>query len=782
MDVSPQAEAKPSVRPPSRAGEVPRADASHPPETSKPESAGWLRATLVALATLLAANVTLLLGRHTGRFDAYDYFCPYYTLIADHARQGQLLLWTPLANGGCPAGFEPQVGAFSPLVVFLGLLTGGHEFGFRVYWLTVWGLGGLGVLVLARHLLAPAWMGCLAAVGFVFSAIYTGHAQHTSYLWTMSLFPWVIWRLDVAVTRRSFFPAVQAGAVWGLSGVGGYPGMLVVGGCYAGLWAVGRLVLGRSDAEVRGVVLAAAMVACLAAGLTVLLPTYAGFAVESRGYSDRSEALPREVATGAGALPPGAMATFASPYLPVRNAASPRPLWHTDVALVSVYLSPLLFALAMTACWQSPRDRFRWYLLGLAILCLATAMGDVFPLRGWLYDALPPMRYFRFPAMFRCFYLFTLLILAVMAGRSLEDSRRLGSQGNAWTRLAVVSAILAAAAGISFTAICPLAPVAGSWPTVVLAAAHLILVWGGLALLARKGSRGDAEARRRISRRYLVGLAVADAILTVILSKSTMYANRKAWKALEAESTASLDLTGRGLDRRLRAASTPDMPLDGHLTLKVPVLSDYTPFSSGLHKRLVEHPILAASAVGKDRIWYSSSAAELPWSEDSFDRLAKRTERLGRPCLVISRPPGETGASPEPRPASGALSMADQAADLPPAERVPATVVDYQPNHLRLDVTVPRAGWLLVTDRWAPGWRVTVNGQERPLWIGNLIFRAVEVEPGTNRLEFSYRPFGHPWMLLLSWTTLGAVLGVPAAAAAWRRRRRRQGCSRPSSA
>ena len=71
-----------------------------------------------------------------------------------------------------------------------------------------------------------------------------------------------------------------------------------------------------------------------------------------------------------------------------------------------------------------PRDAFRWWLAGMGLLCLAAAVGGVLPLRGWLYDTLPPMRYFRHAAMFRCYYVFTVVMLAILAGRDLEENGR----------------------------------------------------------------------------------------------------------------------------------------------------------------------------------------------------------------------------------------------------------------------------------------------------------------------------------------------------------------------
>jgi hypothetical protein len=66
-----------------------------------------------------------------------------------------LVLNTPLVDRGFPAGVDPQIGALSPLTVAMAAITGPSEFGFRCYWLLIWALGGLSMLVLARHLGAP---------------------------------------------------------------------------------------------------------------------------------------------------------------------------------------------------------------------------------------------------------------------------------------------------------------------------------------------------------------------------------------------------------------------------------------------------------------------------------------------------------------------------------------------------------------------------------------------------------------------------------------------------
>jgi len=292
----------------------------------RPSEFGWRRAVAVYLATLFGINIFLVLGLKIGKWDVTDYFCPYYVLVADAARQGQLVLWSPLVNGGSPVGYEPQVGAASPVLLMFGLLTGGSEWGFRLWWLSIWCLGGLGILALGRHLRSPPWMACAGAIGYAFSAIYMAHAQHTSYLVAMSFFPWVVWRIDAAMRDRSMLSAAQAGAIWGLSALGGYPGLILAGGGFAALWCLGLALFaeqdGRASVVRRATLLVGVWLGFGIAGLAVLSPTYVGFIIESRGYTNRAEAMNRAFAEGPGAMAPAALTTFSSPYLSIWIAKS----------------------------------------------------------------------------------------------------------------------------------------------------------------------------------------------------------------------------------------------------------------------------------------------------------------------------------------------------------------------------------------------------------------------------------------------------------------------------
>jgi hypothetical protein len=125
-----------------------------PPEStlrimSLPPRRQWVLATVALTLVLTAIHLPLLIDRASPIWDAFDTFGPYAMLVGDFARQGQLLLWNPFVFAGSPDYLEPQIGAFSPLILITGLLVGGSRHGFELY---CWWFGGAGVLVLARSL------------------------------------------------------------------------------------------------------------------------------------------------------------------------------------------------------------------------------------------------------------------------------------------------------------------------------------------------------------------------------------------------------------------------------------------------------------------------------------------------------------------------------------------------------------------------------------------------------------------------------------------------------
>ena len=96
---------------------------------------------------------------------------------------------------------------------------------------------------------------------------------------------------------------------------------------------------------------------------------------------------------------------------------------------------------------------------------------------------------------------------------------------------------------------------------------------------------------------------------------------------------------------------------------------------------------------------------------------------------------------------------------------------ELSPERARLRVQSPRPAVLVLADLHWPGWRVTVDGEQRPVFRADYLFRGVAIEPGDHVVEFSYAPGSLRLGAVLSLVTLGALIGFVA------RRRRPAGAA-----
>ena len=266
----------------------------------------------------------------------------------------------------------------------------------------------------------------------------------------------------------------------------------------------------------------------------------------------------------------------------------------------------------------------------------------------------------------------------------------------------------------------------------------------------------------------LVALAAGDALLTQSLSIPTSVRigeTAQQWKGLDALHSSSLDLTLNGLRREASSCEPePTFPClrnDQHIT-KIPVFHAYSTDQNPYHLAMVQDPVLKETAVGAQRIWFAREVAEVAATERMFAVFRSRVKALGVPPLVVHSPDALGRLTGRPGDTTGPhdTSVLER---LPAAERTPAEVVRYGPTELVLDVDVAAPGWLLVTDRWARGWRAEVNGAPTVLYGGNFLSALFGSRPAGTAWSSS-TALQIPLLLVASWGTLAIV----ALGSAWR--------------
>jgi hypothetical protein len=740
-------------------------DAPQAKITSRASSWVWAAALLVLV--LLVNNHQLLRGKVAPQWDAVNFFGPAFSLVSDHIRAHHLLLWDPWTSGGTPDFAEPELGASSPILLMTAAIFKHPRTGFVTYWMVIWIGAGLGMLMLTRHLKCPPWGGLIASLGFVTSGFFLGHAQHISSLYSVAFLPWICWRLDDALLTKRYWSAVQAGVLYGLSALGGYPQFTILTSGFLALWVLGRLLFSdTSDTisldksrRIPGRILPALISLALVGvvGVLILCPSYLAFMTETHGYSDRVGERTRVESTSSNLLPAGAITTLASPYLSMLAFPGlPARLWPTsDISMSSIYSGAVVTVLGLLALLGG--SRWRWWMALLAVLFLCASLGSQMPLRGWIYDLVPPTRYFRNPSMFSSYSIFLLCILSALAARDLAKNDEVKT--NEGRNFLALSILAATASVVAFVVICRQVP---NPPfDFGVAIIQLAATWYGLLLSAFLLAWRLITVRR--CAQILVALAALDASMTIMVSQPVMYTSATIgeWRMMGHEHNSDLDLTSHGLYRQLhvpRELASADYPNNRNIAVKVPVLNSYTPFLNRFELSLEADPDLPQFALGNNRSWFVEEAVAAAPTDTVF-RYFTAALRKGQNPIVVVHTPDQMNALSVKRSASTKSSDEvkqtainwDQVAPALPAA---IDLISYRPNSLEFRYDSPKTGWLMVTDRWAPGWKAEVNGKPVEVYGGDFLFRAIRVDAGMNMVKFWYEPRTWFVSVIVSWGTL----------------------------
>jgi hypothetical protein len=243
-------------------------------------------------------------------------------------------------------------------------------------------------------------------------------------------------------------------------------------------------------------------------------------------------------------------------------------------------------------------------------------------------------------------------------------------------------------------------------------------------------------------------------------------ATAESWRAVEAGRRHGFDLVALDTPREFTSELFP-ANTNKNLPQRIPTLRNYTPLLNRFQRSGVAGLNEIGWAIGADRIWFvrRRAAGFVALSDANRDLVATRFRATHRRFIPLHHP--KDVLDPVPAHERGPRDDEDRATILRmgPAARLPHRVLVYEPERLVLEVDAPAPGYVVVTDRWARGWKARVDGAPTVLLGAGFVFRAVSVPAGTHEIEMVYAPRTHPALLVASWGTLAVVLGWTLAAA-----------------
>ena len=357
------------------------------------------------LAFVLLAYWPLSTFQNCMKFDILDQYFQYRYYLSDSLANGIWPQWLPWQYYGFPYFADPQSAAwYSPSWIIAAfrpydLYSLYFEWLAHVFW------GSLGFYFLLRNLGISILSALTMAILFECNGIFLGNAQHFAYVISMAWLPWVFLSF-YQIFRR---PQLK----WSISGAfalhflltGGYPAFFfIIAYVLAALVVIQFIRHLRKGQKEKLKRLGAHLF--IAGSLFLLLSAgylYSIFEVQplmSRG----DELQMADILFGP--YPPKALI---SSILPMTATGHP-DFWGADISMIQGFIGLLPFLLLPLAFIEA---RYRKAKIGIALaglLCLLAAFGDATFVREWL-SHLPMLDRFRFPSIFRAFWILCVLIL-----------------------------------------------------------------------------------------------------------------------------------------------------------------------------------------------------------------------------------------------------------------------------------------------------------------------------------------------------------------------------------
>ena len=67
-------------------------------------------------------------------------------------------------------------------------------------------------------------------------------------------------------------------------------------------------------------------------------------------------------------------------------------------------------------------------------------------------------------------------------------------------------------------------------------------------------------------------------------------------------------------------------------------------------------------------------------------------------------------------------------------------ITSYASKRVELDVELEKPGFVVLAEVYYPGWKLTINGDECPIYRANRMMRGAAVKAGKHRLVYSFEP------------------------------------------
>lgn len=718
---------------------------------------------------------------------------PFRDFFARALGEFSLPLWAPEINCGFPLFAEGQAGVLYPFNLLAALLLPtwaalNYNIIFH-FWLA--GTGAYGLLRVLQCLPAAALVGGLS---YCCSGYLVVRAMSPNYVDVCAWMPVCLLLVELALQRGQWRLVLAAALVVGLQWLAGHPQAAFYSAGASSLFALYR---GWRQGW-RLTALLALGVPLLGLGLAAiqLLPTAELVRVSSRG-----QGVSLEQFVGM-SLPPERLITLLLPNF-FGNDATGSYWGQREGFFIQLcpYMGVLPLFLSLVAL-RRRRDQYTCFFCVLGSLALILSLGHYTEFFALLHK-FPGLKFFRIPTRF---LLWLALAVAMLAGLGLDQilrSPRRSGAGSWW-----VCGILAALAvgmawnnhGVLWGETGELRRVGGEKLAALLHYQQelrwdlvrcLLLLGLGAAVATSQGRAGwrlrvlpwvvplavyvdlysfgahfngviepevylrQPETAARIHEDAGIETGLAPRLLSLISEENSPYDWHSGWGVDQhfyrqyPQTLRMYTASQYGLAGALPGWSPLHLTRHWEFMRAYPGVMDLAGVRYVLSCRPLAGRSLEALADGEVKVYRNRTALSRAYLVPGFRLTSGTRERLELLVDPSFDPRHEVLLEADPGPMGGVGRPVGS-----------VRVKSYAPEEVQLEVEGSQGGMLVLSDTYYPGWRAFVDGEERPIFQANHVFRAVPVQAGTREVIFRYEPDSFRnglWLSVLSLAVLGLM-------------------------
>lgn len=358
---------------------------------------------LLLIATV--AFYQIVFFKYTPVYDMIDCFYPWRFHVGECLQNGIFPFWNPYQDLGYPEFADPSSGVWYPMVWLIGGTVGynlysiGFEFFIHVFF------GGVGMYLLGQTLKFERPIAFIAAVSFMLCGVFVGNAQHLPYIIGAAWLPFVLHFYIRMLHQRYWSNAIYAGFFLFLMITGGYPAFVIIlfyFFVFTSIFFLIRTIKDRarfafSDLLFRHV---AFVLTTFVFSIGMIISIW-----QVSPYLSRLDDFTLEQALFS-PFGPRAMLSFVFPFSTVHFPE----YFNGDISMINGYFGIFLFIFFFAGIFTKKSVELK-VLFGLGIISLAAAVGDALPVRALLFNYVPMMNVFRFPAVFRLFVILPFILI-----------------------------------------------------------------------------------------------------------------------------------------------------------------------------------------------------------------------------------------------------------------------------------------------------------------------------------------------------------------------------------